>query len=97
MMKLCWQSPRSPSPSFGVLCHKFWPLVLRTYCSLVNINNISYKYVQKYIIYIFIPLGYGMTQGFPTIAIPAIQDSSSSSFTLTKEQISWLSKQYIIP
>lgn len=53
--------------------------------------------MYKNILYIYIhTLGYGMTQGFPTIAIPAIQGSSSSSFTLTKEQISWLSKQYIV-
>ncbi|KAM8714746.1 hypothetical protein ACLKA7_001153 [Drosophila subpalustris] len=41
--------------------------------------------------------GYGMTQGFPTIAIPAIQSSAeSSSITLNKEQISWLSSINLI-
>lgn len=42
-------------------------------------------------------LGYGMTIGFPTIIIPAIQggdarDASKGEFVLTAEQISWLSK-----
>ncbi|KAH8274117.1 hypothetical protein KR044_011108 [Drosophila immigrans] len=41
--------------------------------------------------------GYGMTQGFPTIAIPAIQSGlDSSSITLNKEQISWLSSINLI-
>ncbi|XP_031636749.1 facilitated trehalose transporter Tret1 isoform X2 [Contarinia nasturtii] len=41
-------------------------------------------------------LGYGLSLGFPTIIIPAIQggdarDSSKGEFLLTKNQISWLS------
>lgn len=43
-------------------------------------------------------LGYGMTLGFPTILIPAIQGgdgregSVDSKLHLTKDEISWLSK-----
>ncbi|XP_034098796.2 LOW QUALITY PROTEIN: solute carrier family 2, facilitated glucose transporter member 6-like [Drosophila albomicans] len=41
--------------------------------------------------------GYGMTQGFPTIAIPAIQSSlDSSAIKLDKEAISWLSSINLI-
>lgn len=43
-------------------------------------------------------LGYGMTLGFPTIVIPAIQGgdgrdaSTHGDFVLNRDQISWLSK-----
>lgn len=42
--------------------------------------------------------GYGLTLGFPTIVIPAIQGGDghekgiNNEFILTNEQISWLSK-----
>lgn len=45
-------------------------------------------------------LGYGMTLGFPTIVIPSLQNSSqnettssSSSLSLTDEEISWFGKK----
>ncbi|XP_065076112.1 uncharacterized protein LOC135699735 [Ochlerotatus camptorhynchus] len=47
-------------------------------------------------------LGYGMTLGFPTIVIPAIQGgegrgpSMEKGFTLSKEEISWLSSINLI-
>uniref|UniRef100_A0A1Q3FSB6 Putative sugar transporter n=1 Tax=Culex tarsalis TaxID=7177 RepID=A0A1Q3FSB6_CULTA len=47
-------------------------------------------------------LGYGMTLGFPTIVIPAIQGgdgreaSLEKDFTLSKEEISWLSSINLI-
>ncbi|XP_055642354.1 proton myo-inositol cotransporter hmit-1.3-like isoform X2 [Toxorhynchites rutilus septentrionalis] len=47
-------------------------------------------------------LGYGMTLGFPTIVIPAIQGgegrgpSIEKDFTLSKEEISWLSSINLI-
>lgn len=38
-------------------------------------------------------LGYGMTLGFPTIVIPALEgDDQTEPLVLTSEQISWISE-----
>lgn len=46
-------------------------------------------------------LGYGLTIGFPTIIIPAVQggnggEGGAGEFRLTKDEISWLSMYEIL-